>query len=221
MLRWGIIGLSIFSASLGAAAMAQEADFLPVNGRVTSPFGWRVDPMNGTTRFHAGLDIAAATGTPVYASQPGTVVFSGPYGGYGNVVVLDHGHSLYTLYGHNSQVLVQAGQYVGQGQPISLVGSTGRSTGPHLHFEVHYNRQYINPVTYLSYLQPSQPINRQLAKVTPMNLSPTPRQNNANGAVVAQAHSRRVVNRRQYSNNAYGRKVVQLVSGSNVENVEF
>jgi hypothetical protein len=120
---------------------------------VTSDFGWRTDPITGNPKFHAGIDIAAPQGAPVYAPQAGMVVFSGNYGGYGNVVVLSHGNSLYTVYGHNSKLMVQPGDTIYRGQLISLVGSTGRSTGPHLHFEVHYTRQYLNPVAYMLYVQ--------------------------------------------------------------------
>jgi|GEM_PF-2666881 len=116
---------------------------------ISSPFGWRTDPINGQSRFHAGVDLPAVTGTPILAAQGGYVVFSGEYGDYGQAVVIDHGSSLYTLYGHNSERLVTPGQYVGAGQPIARVGSTGRVTGPHLHFEVHYNKQYLNPTDYI------------------------------------------------------------------------
>jgi hypothetical protein len=116
---------------------------------ISSPFGWRTDPLNGQQRFHAGVDLPAVSGTPVLAGQGGYVVFSGLYGDYGQAVVIDHGHTLFTLYGHNSERLVSAGQYVQAGQPIARVGATGRVTGPHLHFEVHYNKQYLNPVDYI------------------------------------------------------------------------
>lgn len=198
-------------------AFAQDYGFAPVSGQVTSPFGWRTDPITGSPRFHGGLDIAAPMGTPVYAPQAGYVVYSGTYGGYGNVVVLNHGNSLYTVYGHNSQLLVKAGDSVYRGQLISLVGSTGRSTGPHLHFEVHYNQQYLNPVSYLSYLQQSFPM---LAQVPRSN-----RMAGVTGHAIALANEQpvKVVNRRSGSSarHVHGGKVVQLVSGSDVEMIEF
>lgn len=142
-------------------------------------------------------------------------MYSGNYKGYGNVVVLNHGNSLYTVYGHNSQLLVQAGQSVYRGQTISLVGSTGRSTGPHLHFEVHYKQQYLNPVTYLSYLQQSGPM---IAQARPQTRTYGASVAGANG--VKQVNVNRVANRR-IANRSYGRNAVQLVNGSDVETIEF
>ncbi len=144
-----------FEPALGFESAASL--FAPVGGTITSQFGWRTDPFNGSHRFHSGIDIAAAAGTPVYVPQNGIVVFAGNYGGYGNVVVIDHGYDLYTLYGHTSTYYVRPGQSVYRGQAIAAVGSTGRSTGPHLHFEVHQKRQYVNPMAYLSYLQTHVP----------------------------------------------------------------
>lgn len=204
----------------GAKSHALDLGYAPVSGQVTSPFGWRTDPITGSPRFHGGLDIAAPSGTPVYAPQTGVVMFSGYYGGYGNVVVLNHGNSLYTIYGHNSQLLVQAGQNVGRGQPISLVGSTGRSTGPHLHFEVHYNQQYINPVTYLSYMQQSGPMIAQAAR-------PSVGMPQTYGASIAGSGSskRTTVNtaqtRRTVKRGFGHRNSVQLVNGTDVETIEF
>jgi hypothetical protein len=179
---------------------------------MTSPFGWRTDPITGHPRFHGGIDIAAAAGMPVYAPQAGYVMYSGAYGGYGNVVVLNHGNSLYTLYGHNSKLMVQAGQAVYRGQVISLVGSTGRSTGPHLHFEVHYNKQYVNPVTYMAYLQQNMPL---LAQVPA----------SAQKVAVVQGNSGKpvtVINRvAPGKKRTHGGKVVQVVSGTDVEMIEF
>lgn len=140
--------------SLSPAMAAPSLRFAPTGGVITSEFGWRADPFTQSKRFHAGLDIAAPTGTPVFAPEKATVFYSGNYKGYGNLVVLQHARrGVYTLYGHNSKLLVQQGQVVMAGQPIALVGSTGRSTGAHLHFEVHYNKQYMNPVDYLLFLQ--------------------------------------------------------------------
>jgi len=110
---------------------------------VTSGFGFRWG------RLHAGIDIAVASGTPVVASAAGTVIVAGWYGGYGNLVVIDHGNGIATAYGHNSSVAVSPGQYVAQGQLISYSGSTGHSTGPHVHFEVRINGSPVDPMGYL------------------------------------------------------------------------
>ena len=118
--------------------------------RVTSEFGYRSDPFTGQTRGHTGIDIAVPTGTPVRAALPG-VVTTAAYnaGGYGYYVMVDHGNGMVTLYAHNSKLLVQAGDAVEAGDILSLSGSTGRSTGPHLHFEVRINGQRVNPRSYL------------------------------------------------------------------------
>ncbi len=140
----------------GGEAVAADYHFSPVSGNITSQFGWRTDPIHGHRRFHSGLDIGASHGTPVYLPQNGTVIFSGPYKGYGNMVVVDHGYNLYTLYAHLSQRYVKTGDTVARGQIIATVGSSGRSTGPHLHFEVHHNQQYVDPLRYLTLLQNPQ-----------------------------------------------------------------
>jgi murein DD-endopeptidase MepM/ murein hydrolase activator NlpD len=111
----------------------------PTAGSVTSEFGSRWG------RLHAGIDIAAPTGTPIYAAQAGTVIFSGVQSGYGNVVIISHEGGLSTLYGHQSRVAASNGQAVSQGDNIGFVGSTGRSTGPHLHFETRYGGSPRNP----------------------------------------------------------------------------
>lgn len=117
---------------------------------VTSEFGYRSDPFTGQTRGHTGMDLAVPTGTPVRAALPGTVTVS-QYnaGGYGYYVMIDHGNGLATLYGHNSRLLAQVGQTVAAGDVIALSGSTGRSTGPHVHFEVRVNGERTNPRYYL------------------------------------------------------------------------
>ncbi|AFY94751.1 metalloendopeptidase-like membrane protein [Chamaesiphon minutus PCC 6605] len=103
--------------------------------RTTSRFGWRTHPLTGTRRFHSGIDIGAPSGTPVVATATGTVVSAGWNGGYGKAIVIQHNDTLQTLYGHLSEIAVQPGQQIIQGTVIGLVGSTGNSTGPHLHFE--------------------------------------------------------------------------------------
>jgi murein DD-endopeptidase MepM/ murein hydrolase activator NlpD len=124
----------------------------PVRGPVTSGFGWRVHPIFHVRRFHSGIDIAAAYGTPIHAADGGRVIFAGSGGmlyGYGNVIVIDHGRGLSTLYAHQSRFAVAAGALVRRGQVIGYVGSTGFSTGPHLHFEVRVNGVPVDPMGYL------------------------------------------------------------------------
>ena len=115
----------------------------PVSGPVTSYFGWRWG------RMHEGIDIAVPTGTAVVAAASGQVVYAGWMGGYGNLVLIDHGGGLATAYGHNSGFAVGGGQSVGQGQVIAYAGSTGNSTGPHVHFEVRVNGSPVDPLGYL------------------------------------------------------------------------
>jgi LysM repeat protein len=122
----------------------------PVEGQVTSLFGARAHAMGGGgAQFHAGIDVSVPTGTPVQAAQEGTVVFAGYNGAYGKVVKLDHAHGFSTLYAHNSRLLVYVGQRIAAGEVICLSGSTGRSTGPHLHFEVHKDGWPVDPLPYL------------------------------------------------------------------------
>ncbi len=121
----------------------------PVSGTITSPFGYRRNPFGGGLEFHQGLDIAAPTGTTVTAASSGTVISAGWYGGYGNYILIDHGGGMATGYGHLSQIFVSAGQQVQKGQAIGAVGSTGMSTGPHLHFEVRLNGKPTDPAAYL------------------------------------------------------------------------
>ena len=118
--------------------------------RVTSEFGDRADPITGKRKGHGGMDLAVPTGTPIRAALPGTVTVS-KYnaGGYGYYVMIDHGNGLATLYGHCSKLLAKVGQTVQAGEIIALSGSTGRSTGPHLHFEVRVNGERANPRAYL------------------------------------------------------------------------
>lgn len=117
--------------------------------RMASGFGYRVDPVYKTIKMHAGLDFAAPQGTPIYATADGGVKIAGNTGnGYGNYVVLDHGYGYETLYGHQYKIKVRAGQRVKRGELIGWVGSTGKSTGPHVHYEVHKNGQHIDPIYF-------------------------------------------------------------------------
>lgn len=118
---------------------------------VTSPYGYRIHPVTRKSRFHAGIDIGAAYGTDILASQSGVVIVAGyNSGGYGNYVVINHGGGYTTLYAHCSSLLVSRGQNVSRGQVIAKCGSTGMSTGPHIHYEVQYNGKTTNPMQYFN-----------------------------------------------------------------------
>jgi murein DD-endopeptidase MepM/ murein hydrolase activator NlpD len=116
---------------------------------LTSFFGVRSDPFEGSARMHAGLDMAAPIGTPVYATADGVVARAGPSNGYGNLIEIDHGRGVHTRYGHLSAILVSENTRVHRGDMIGRVGSTGRSTGPHLHYEVRLDDRAINPLPFL------------------------------------------------------------------------
>ena len=116
--------------------------------RVTSQYGWRVHPIFGTSRYHSGIDIAANYGEPIWAAAGGTVIHSGWLGGYGKTIIIDHGGGLTTLYAHNSKLTLGVGATVKRGQTVALAGSTGYSTGPHLHFEVRKFGEPVNPYKY-------------------------------------------------------------------------
>lgn len=122
----------------------------PVSGQITSSFGERKNPMGAGDDFHPGLDIAADEGTPITAAAPGRVISAGPDGGYGNLIVVDDGNGVTTRYGHCSQIFARVGDTVAPGQTIGAVGSTGHSTGPHLHFEVRVNDNPVDPSQFLS-----------------------------------------------------------------------
>jgi len=132
-----------------ADKLATTPSIWPVAGAVTSGFGMRTFPLGGGDEFHAGVDIAVDTGTPVVATADGQVIKSGMAGGYGNMVEIAHGNNLATVYGHNSRLAVSVGQNVKKGQVISYSGSTGESTGPHVHYEVRENGTAIDPWKYL------------------------------------------------------------------------
>ncbi|MDE1902543.1 MAG: M23 family metallopeptidase [Alphaproteobacteria bacterium] len=117
---------------------------------VSSSFGIRRDPFNGERSFHPGIDLDAEIGTAVHATAPGTVDFAGWDGGYGRMVEIDHGNGIRTRYAHLSRILVRIGDRVDEHQRIGLVGSTGRSTGPHLHYEVRIDGQPLNPAKFLA-----------------------------------------------------------------------
>ena len=129
--------------------LADAPSIWPIEGRVTSSFGEREDPFNGEGAFHSGIDIGASYGAPVRASADGEVIEAGMASGYGREVELDHGHDVQTLYGHLSAIAVIPGQHVLRGQVIGYVGLSGRSTGPHLHYEVRVHKVPVNPYKYL------------------------------------------------------------------------
>lgn len=153
--RSGLSGTPSQHLGLPGAAYLQGADksladggsmVQPVSGEITSDFGWRRDPFTHQKAWHSGVDIAAASGTPVVACASGVVSHSGPKGGYGNLVVVDHADGTQSYYGHNSANTVTVGQAVQAGQQIARVGQTGRATGPHLHFELRQNGVAVDPV---------------------------------------------------------------------------
>ncbi len=115
----------------------------------TDLYGWRIHPIYGDERFHNGLDLGASYGSPIYACDSGTVIICEYYGGYGNLIVIDHGNGMTTWYGHQDSFAVAEGDYVERGQVIGYVGSTGDSTGPHLHLEVHIGGSSVDPEWYL------------------------------------------------------------------------
>jgi murein DD-endopeptidase MepM/ murein hydrolase activator NlpD len=121
----------------------------PVSGPVVSPFGWRIHPILHYRKMHTGIDIAVGYGVPIHAADSGSVIYATWMGGYGNVIIIDHGNSISTLYAHQSSLAVGAGAHVGRGQVVGYVGSTGFSTGPHLHFEVRVNGNPVDPMGYL------------------------------------------------------------------------
>ncbi|MCD6119274.1 peptidoglycan DD-metalloendopeptidase family protein [bacterium] len=137
----------IQSANGGYDGKAWTSNFIkPVAGRITSGFGYRIHPIYKRRKFHTGIDIGAPYGTPIKAGGDGKVIFADWRGGYGKCVIIDHGNKIATLYGHMSKILVSKGQNVKAGSIIGKIGSTGLSTGPHLHFEVRVNGKPVNPM---------------------------------------------------------------------------
>jgi murein DD-endopeptidase MepM/ murein hydrolase activator NlpD len=148
----GGVGLAdVVEGSMGSATVSdpRAPAALPVPGAPSSPFGRRADPIDGDARFHAGVDLRAAEGTPVHATSPGRVRFAGPAGGYGNLVIIDHGEhdgGVESRYAHLASVAVRPGQRVAAGETVGAVGMTGRATGPHLHFEVRDGGRPVDPL---------------------------------------------------------------------------
>jgi murein DD-endopeptidase MepM/ murein hydrolase activator NlpD len=123
----------------------------PAEGIFTSGFGYRRSPITGGMKFHSGIDIAAPRGTPVVATAPGVVIMADYNSGYGRMVEIDHGYGIISRYAHNSSVFVAEGEWVEAGQIISTIGTTGQTTGPHLHFELLVNGQAVDPLEYLEH----------------------------------------------------------------------
>lgn len=143
----GGLGLAkVIEEQLSHGGFSAPTPPAPTHDRITSNFGWRTNPFDSTqTTFHSGLDVKGAEGTPITARRDGVVVFAGPRGGYGNLVVIDHGGGLQTRYGHCSRIDVAEGDVVQAGQNIAAVGHTGRATGPHLHLEARQDGKAIDP----------------------------------------------------------------------------
>jgi len=138
-------------ADLAAGEISEQGYARPAGGQITSPYGYRVDPYTHNYALHDGTDLGAACGSPIYSAHAGTVVYAGPFGGYGNYIKIDHGDGTFTAYGHivNGGILVRVGQSVPPGQNIAKIGSTGWSTGCHLHFSVYQGAGTIDPVPFL------------------------------------------------------------------------
>jgi murein DD-endopeptidase MepM/ murein hydrolase activator NlpD len=143
--------LRVLKRLVGRASRALAAlpSTWPVRGAVNSEFGARVSPWSRAQEFHAGIDIAAPPGTPVHAPAAGTVIFAGAHHEYGVAVILDHGQDIRTVYAHLMKARVSVGQYVTRGAELGLSGSTGRSSGPHLHYEILMGGQAVNPRSFL------------------------------------------------------------------------
>jgi len=131
-----------------ASVLAATPTILPVKGRLTAGYGYRKSPFTSQRELHEGLDIAAPYGSPIVATADGIVTFAGPLANYGNVVFLDHGHGFSTFYGHCSSYRVREAQRVRRGEVIAYVGTTGRTTGPHVHYEVHVSGVITNPMKF-------------------------------------------------------------------------
>jgi len=129
--------------------LASTPSIWPVKGWLTSTFGYRSSPFTGRRELHKGLDIATRSGTPVIAPADGLVVFAGREGGFGNMIIIDHGYGITTRYGHCSSLEAKLGQKIKRGDVVARVGNTGRSTGPHVHYEVAVNGVSVNPSRYI------------------------------------------------------------------------
>lgn len=129
--------------------LASTPSIWPVKGWITSEYGMRINPLRHHREMHEGLDVAAQWGTTIVAPADGIVTFAGPHGGFGKTVKIEHGYGIATMYGHASQLHVRSGQKVRRGTKIASIGSTGKSTGPHLHYEIHVDGVPIDPAQYI------------------------------------------------------------------------
>jgi murein DD-endopeptidase MepM/ murein hydrolase activator NlpD len=150
----GVTGMAIGFGFRGSSLndwvkLAAAPSLWPVQGRIMSSFGERSDPFNGEGAFHRGVDISGDYGQTIFAPADGVIDYADFRGGYGRAVVIDHGYGVSTLFGHLSAFAVTAGQHVSRGDVIGYVGLSGRSTGPHVHYEVHINSTPVNPYKYL------------------------------------------------------------------------
>ncbi|MCX6119385.1 MAG: M23 family metallopeptidase, partial [Proteobacteria bacterium] len=139
----------IASLSQQRTLLSSVPSITPVDGWVTSGFGVRMSPFSGESAYHKGIDVAAPVGTPVLAPADGVVTFSGIKEGYGNFVMIAHGYGVVTAYGHNAQNLVANGQVIKRGEQLATVGQTGRTTGPHLHYEIWLNGRVVDPKRFI------------------------------------------------------------------------
>lgn len=150
--------------NLLAGGRLREESFLAGNpvkvGYLSSTFGYRIDPFHGNVAFHRGIDFAGPSGADIVATGDGIVTFAGPHAGYGNMVEVAHGDGISTVYAHASKVLVHVGDIVREGQVLAALGSTGRSTGPHVHYEVRRDGVAINPTTYVAVARIGQTVTR-------------------------------------------------------------
>ncbi|HTT22892.1 MAG TPA: M23 family metallopeptidase [Candidatus Sulfotelmatobacter sp.] len=153
-----LTGATMVGLTMGLTRNVTTADWIkansapnlwPVEGQVTGSFGERIDPFNGEGAFHSGVDIGSSYGHPIVAPADGIVITTDTMGGYGKTIIINHGNSISTRYGHLSGFAVAAGQHVTRGEVIGYVGESGRSTGPHLHYEVRINDTPVNPYKYL------------------------------------------------------------------------
>jgi len=153
-----LTGATMVGLTMGLTRNVTTADWIkansapnlwPVEGQVTGSFGERIDPFNGEGAFHSGVDIGSSYGHPIIAPADGVVTLTETMGGYGKTIMIDHGNGISTRYGHLSGFAVTAGQHIQRGEVIGYVGESGRSTGPHLHYEVRINDTPVNPYKYL------------------------------------------------------------------------
>ncbi|MFH1361416.1 MAG: M23 family metallopeptidase, partial [bacterium] len=145
-----VLILKKVAASKGTKVKGTGVLAWPAEGRITSRYGYRRHPLWGGRNFHRGIDIAAKHGTPIKAADAGEIIFAGWWDGYGKAIVIDHGQKTTTVYGHMSRLYKKVGQAVAKGQTIGLMGSTGYSTGPHVHFEVRKSGKPTDPMPYLN-----------------------------------------------------------------------